>query len=126
MLLQIFLLAPTNCPPPPKMVSNCANGLWLYAISKQALSNDCYCQWFHAGFFMKLQKNSCITSGLLNHSLSRCSKICSQDECATGTAKTMLPPPKDSFALHLPPPFISSWRRHCLPKSPNLTRHLVS
>ena len=37
--------------------------------------------------------HKCIISALFNHSLPMCSKICSQDENATDTAKTILPPP---------------------------------
>ena len=101
--------------PPPKMVSICTNSLWLCAISNHGLSIDCYYQRFYAGFVMKRQKNrvKCIISGFLNHSLPRCSKICCQDESATGTTKTILPPQKIPLPSTCPPTFISSWCHHC-------------
>ena len=66
-------------------------------------------RWFHFVLSIDDCYHKRIISALLNHSLPMSSKICSQDENATGlgTAKTILPTTKNiPLPSTCPPPFI--------------------
>ena len=91
---------PPNCPPRWFHFAQTANGFTqfqnmacLLTVITMVLRWFCY----------ETVKIYVKTSGLLNHSLPRCSKICCQDESATGAAKTILPPKKFSLPPHAPP-----------------------
>ena len=92
-----FFFCPPNCPPRWFQFAQTAYGF------TQFQNMACLLTVIMSGFTLVLLWNciKCIISGLLNHSLPRCSKICSQDESARGTVKTILPPQKTFLC---PPP----------------------
>ena len=102
--LPNFSSAPPNCPPQDGFILHeqlMALRNFKTSSIYWVLLSVVLC-WFWYETVKKAHKY--IISALLNHSLPGCSKVCSQDENATDTAKTILPPKNFPLRFTCPPP----------------------